>query len=431
MADIKKISAYAEVYPSGQKLTAAILELTGNVTGELNTDSISVKGQKVCCVFSSDKPTPEKSEGKGKYVIIVLDPTEESAATVNSGPPKRDMRGAGGPPKDGPKKDRPDGPGPGQDGPGPGQNGPGPGQGGGSKMVHKLPCVEVRIKKAIETDDGLLLPGDWMNSTVAVQPIMDDFKQFKLGDVPYNLYIPANYDPAKKYPLVLFMHDAEPSGTDPLLTLVQGIGAVRFASERDQEKHPAFVLAPELLPHLRPLEEDVPNCIATVVKPILDEVIANYSVDESRIYTTGQSGGCMTSCELNHRFPQLFAASLLVAGQWNDERMKNTVHNKYWICVSEHDVQAFPGMTALVAALEAEGSSVYRYHCNAKAGKEELEHLAVEAAGKGTDIIFTIFEGDSVVQEGFPFNPITNHISTWQVAYDIDAIRDWLLSQSR
>lgn len=423
MAEISKITAYAEVFPSGQKLTAAILELTAGVAGEFSADAVSVKEQRVKRVYANDEPKPALDAGNGKYLIVEIDPTADNAATVNSGPPKHD-RGPGGPPKDGPKKGRPDGPGPGQDG-------PGPGQGGGTKMVHKQPAVEVKIEKEIPTDDGMLKVSDWLRSSEAMQPIVDEFKQFMHGEIPYNLYIPRNYDPAKKYPLVLFMHDAEPSGTDPLLTLVQGIGAVRFASPQDQERTPAFVLAPELLPNLRPLEEDAPNCIASVVKPILDEVMSSYSVDENKVYTTGQSGGCMTSCELNHRFPDLFAASLLVAGQWDADRMRNTAHKKYWICVSEHDVQAFPGMTALVAALEEEGSTVYRYRCNAKAGKAELESLAADAAAKGTDIIFTVFEGDSVVPEGFPLNPISNHLSTWQIAYDIDAIRAWLLAQSK
>jgi predicted peptidase len=154
----------------------------------------------------------------------------------------------------------------------------------------------------------------------------------------------------------------------------------------------------------------------------------HYSIDPKRVYTTGQSGGCMTSCELNHRYPDLFAASLLVAGQWDADRMRNTAKKKFWICVSEHDVQAFPGMTAMVKALQEEGSTVYQYTCNAKSGAEELNRLAANAREQQTDIIFTVFEGDSVVQEGYPFNPITNHLSTWQVAYDIPEIRDWLLS---
>ena len=40
-----------------------------------------------------------------------------------------------------------------------------------------------------------------------------------------------------------------------------------------------------------------------------------YRLDSDRLYTTGQSGGCMASIAMNIRHPQLFAASFLVAGQ--------------------------------------------------------------------------------------------------------------------
>jgi predicted peptidase len=111
--------------------------------------------------------------------------------------------------------------------------------------------------------------------------------------------------------------------------------------------------------------------------------------------------------------------------------MKNTAGNKYWITVSEHDVQAFPGMTAVTQALEEAGASVYRYHADAKDTDDHLNELAQEAIEKHTDVIFTVFDGDSVVPEGFPLNPITNHISTWQVGYNIDAIRDWLFTNHK
>jgi predicted peptidase len=417
--------AYAEVLPSGQKTTAAIAEYDTPIRCHQNlSNAFSVEGRRVLGAYVNNEAHPTDTPTDGVYVVICLDPLEDNAATVNSGPPKHDPRGSGGPPKGGPRKEAERGLKP---GPGPGQ-GLGPGQ-SGSKMVHKTPKVCVTQSKPILSADGEeVAPFEKIKSTMALQPIVDSFQQFLLGDMPYNLYIPEGYDPAQQYPLVMFLHDAEPSGTDPLLTLVQGIGAVRFASPADQKKHPCFVLAPELLPHLRPLENACEGDIATAVKPILDEVMEHYSIDPKRVYTTGQSGGCMTSCELNHRYPDLFAASLLVAGQWDADRMRNTAKKKFWICVSEHDVQAFPGMTAMVKALQEEGSTVYQYTCNAKSGAEELNRLAANAREQQTDIIFTVFEGDSVVQEGYPFNPITNHLSTWQVAYDIPEIRDWLLS---
>ncbi|MFN2439957.1 MAG: phospholipase, partial [Chitinophagaceae bacterium] len=43
------------------------------------------------------------------------------------------------------------------------------------------------------------------------------------GDtMPYRLLLPENYDPAKKYPLILFLHGAGERGNDNELQLVHG-----------------------------------------------------------------------------------------------------------------------------------------------------------------------------------------------------------------
>ena len=38
-------------------------------------------------------------------------------------------------------------------------------------------------------------------------------------------------------------------------------------------------------------------------------------IDMNRLYTTGQSMGCMTSLDRNSKYPDLFAASMFVSGQ--------------------------------------------------------------------------------------------------------------------
>lgn len=428
MAQVKKVIAYAEVFPSGQRSTAVILKYDCKIVSvEALKQSYEVKNRKIVDAYTSEVPEKGKKESTGHYVVVELSIDDENAPTVNSGIQKSMLK-QGGPPSGGPKKRMDEGT---QKPQGGSNDGPGPGQGKES-MVHRIPKISIAQIKPVRDENGMLvLPFEERETEEAIQPIVDDFKQFQFGDMWYNLFVPKNYDAKKKYPLVMFLHDAEPSGTDPLLTLVQGIGAISFASKRDQQKHECFVLAPELLPNLRPYEEEGENDIATAVKPILDHVMSTYNIDEKRVYTTGQSGGCMTSCELNHRYPDLFAASLLVAGQWNVERMKNTKNNHYWICVSEHDVQAFPGMTELVCTLEKEGAHVSRYECDAKSTSDELNRLANQAAKENSNIKFTVFQGDSVVEEGFPKTPITNHLSTWQIAYGIDEIRDWLFTNTK
>lgn len=58
----------------------------------------------------------------------------------------------------------------------------------------------------------------------------------------YRLYKPKDYDPAKKFPLVLFLHGAGERGND---NLAQVRDALYFAKDAVQKDHPCFVVAPQ------------------------------------------------------------------------------------------------------------------------------------------------------------------------------------------
>lgn len=152
-------------------------------------------------------------------------------------------------------------------------------------------------------------------------------------------------------------------------------------------------------------------------------------MDEKRIYATGQSMGCMTFCEMNIQYPDYFTASLLVAGQWDADRMAEACTGcKFWILVSNHDERAFPGMNAVVDALERKGVTFGRYYWDAKLPPQTLNRLAAQAAQDAVDMRYTVFDGSSVVPTGKNDNPVTNHVCTWPTVYEIDGVKEWLFS---
>lgn len=128
----------------------------------------------------------------------------------------------------------------------------------------------------------------------------------------YNLFVPKNYDRTRSYPMVLFMHDAGTVSSNPLITLTQGLGAVVWASPTEQAKHESFVLAPQFTGEDE--GSDGNTTYLKTIKGLIDSVRGKYSIDTGRLYTTGQSGGAMTSSALDFNYPDLFAASFLVAG---------------------------------------------------------------------------------------------------------------------
>ncbi len=70
----------------------------------------------------------------------------------------------------------------------------------------------------------------------------------------YRLMKPKDYNPQKKYPLVLFFHGAGERGDDNIAQLVHGMND--FAKEENREKYPCFVVAPQVPEGKRWVEVD-------------------------------------------------------------------------------------------------------------------------------------------------------------------------------
>lgn len=402
---ILQVTCLTDNFPDGQKITGARLQYDRSIDGRWITPAafwvkdhqitgIAVEEDLVTLSFDIMQPAASMIPAPG--------PRPSSDRPMIHKPPKG---GPGGPPRNMPAAER------------------------------KAPVVEVAQISDIKAMDGTILPPDEdvIVSTEAYEPVVSDFLQAEYEGIPYNLYIPKEYDGSNSLPLVMFIHDAGPCGPDPKITLSQGSGAISFASPEWQTEHPCFVLAPQIdrKVHLTNDGFQASEELFTI-KALLDDVVERYHVDKKRIYTTGQSMGCMASCELNIRYPDYFAASLLVAGQWSPERMAEKCTGcKFWVLVSEHDAKAFPGMNAVTDALEGTGVTIGRYWWDAKESAEQLSEYAREAMKDDVQVRYTVFHGSSVVPAYKVDNPGTNHVCTWNVVYPIKGLREWLFSNAK
>jgi len=400
------VTAVAQVFPDGQKITAAIVEFDRDIdTAKLSPALFSVKDRTVTKIYANTEPTRAAQGKNGKYVIIELSLDDVEAQVLPKPTPR-----------------------------------PG-GTGGHSGLV---PRISLRVRKPltlsvkqlgdIAAADGTSLPASRKElvSNKVSQPIAEDFRQYEYKGIQYNLFVPKDYDGKNLYPLVMFIADASANSDDPLLPLVQGIGGVIWATPEEQSKHPCLVLAPQI-PHGVPLMRDnftVSPELGTI-KELLDDVVSRYSIDKNRIYTTGQSQGCMASCELNVRYPDYFAASLLVSGQWNPETMAAKLTKKnLFIALSEGGPKEFPGMNAVVANLEAAGAKVARACLNARKSKEEINADVRKLIATGANILYTIYDAKTVLpDDAKEYSQMAHHSRGWEITYDIQTIRDWLLSQ--
>lgn len=379
--DMVHITAVTQVRPDGEKCTQAVIEYKENMdslTSEL--DAYEVKGRTITGM-----------ESKGNRVTLHLDEKDKSASTLCPGMPWN-----------------------------------------GSYASLREAKVFVRQKKNIRTQDGRIIEktDEWIESDLTSNKEEELFIQMAYQNQNYNLYIPKDYDPKKKYPLVQFIHDAGACGKDTRLALAQGTGALVWASPEVQKEHPCFVFAPQF--DGPPIVDDDWNVDERLedAKAALDNVIDLYSIDRKRIYTTGQSMGCMASIVLNVRYPDFFAASYLVAGQWDERNIPGLEKQKLWMLCSQGDAKAFPTMNQMCVNMERAGAKVVRCVIDAGLSQETYVKIADEILKEKPNIIFTPYKLETVA-DGWHSDGGEHHVSTWQTAYDLKVIRDWLLSQSR
>ena len=452
---IKNATALGEVFKEGEKITAAILEYDQDIdNSRLSAASFSVKDRKITRVYANKTASKGDKGANGRFVVIELNLADEAAEILSGNRSRASSAGT-------PNGAGPNGPG-GPGGPGTqgGAGGPGgqpgantsdrppmpaagmPGGGGGTRKPVKLSLSQVAD---IATVKGSKIAGSTtpFETNLAKNLVVDDFLQLNWKDpvtgatMAYNLYVPKNYDKNKSYPLVLFMHDASVGSPDHDRTLIQGLGAIVWATPEDQAKHPTFVLAPQSGGggganggQQAPSYTGKPDNIGQMYR-LLNNVVGQYNIDRKRLYTTGQSAGCMTSLAMLVEYPDLFAASMLVAGQQDPEFTAPLKDRKIWIVVSEGDFGAFPGMNASIAVWEKNGAKVVKSTWSAREPAKVQAANVAKMVAERNNIMYTAFIKGTTLPAGTENSGASEHLMSMRYAYDIPGIRDWLFQQSK
>ena len=259
------------------------------------------------------------------------------------------------------------------------------------------------------------------------------FRQFTFEDaetgrtMEYNLLIPKGYDGTASYPLVLFMADASTVGKEVTYPLTQGYGALEFASDRDQQLHPSFVLVPQYRDWTVQDDWSTTDEVEMTIR-LLQSVCKQYRVDTNRLYATGQSMGGMMSFHFNIAHPDLFAASLFVSCQWDTSKMKDFGRKKFFYIVAGGDAKASGGMKELAEVLNRQNVRVESASWSARLPVAEHERLAEQLIARGAGINFLVWETGSVLPET---GLAMEHMASFDYGFKIAVVRDWLFKQSK
>lgn len=246
-------------------------------------------------------------------------------------------------------------------------------------------------------------------SGVAFAQDLSLYQQFKFmqnGDtLPYRILLPENYNPQKKYPLVLFLHGRGESGNNNKTQLTHG--AQLFLKPENRKNYPAIVVFPQ-----NPVNSYWSN-VQTVadstgkrkfyftnggpaslsmqlVMSLLENLSQQYKIKQDQVYVMGLSMGGMGTFEIVNRLPYTFAGAVAICGGANPSIAGNLKNTNWWIFHGGKDEVVLPQYSQnMVAAMKA----------------------------KGVNVKFTLF-------------PQANH-NSWDPAFAEPGLLKWLFSQKK
>jgi pimeloyl-ACP methyl ester carboxylesterase len=198
---------------------------------------------------------------------------------------------------------------------------------------------------------------------------------------PHLVDLPQGYDadPAKRWPLILYLHSGIHFGHD--LKVVRASGLAGLIANGKQL--PAVVVSPQC-----PSGE---SWNVRILGLLLDEVSAKYRIDPDRIYVTGISAGGDATFELATAHPERIAAIAPIAGDGDAADAVQLKDVPIWDFQGMKDTANPPqNPIAVVQAVRLAGGHAHQ----------------------------TLY-------------PDAGHYDSWGLAYGTEALYTWLLAQKR
>ncbi len=247
----------------------------------------------------------------------------------------------------------------------------------------------------------------------------------------YQLYVPENYDGSQSYPLIQFIPDSSVVGKGADAVLTQGWGGLVWATEEEQSRHPAFVVVPVFTETV--VDDNFNHSVQIdVAMRLLQSLTAEYSIDTNRIYTTGQSMGGMTSFHLSIEYPEFFAAYLFVGSQWNTSLLDGLEQKNFFYVVSAGDPKASAGQAELLALFETDGAAYSHAEWSAQDDGETQKAAVSAMLSEGNNANFVTFTLGTTLAEGQTAGGgAGEHMTSFDYAYKLEAVRDWLFEQAK
>ena len=239
------------------------------------------------------------------------------------------------------------------------------------------------------------------------------FKGSSGDSINYYLFTPKTV--SGKVPFVVFLHGGTGSN---------GIGGPScqgdlFYNDAFQKDHPCFVVRPVAIQgqnwvspikfskgsHAQPAE---PSASMKVCIELLDKLIKDNPIDESRLYAYGPSMGGYGTWDIIERFPNKFAAAMPICGGGDPSKADSLKNMAIWIAHGDKDQYVpFQGSVAMFdAIMKARGETAIE--------KDRGDSILKMSADER--IKFTQYKGG-------------NHNSGWEKGCSEPGLEEWFFSK--
>lgn len=223
----------------------------------------------------------------------------------------------------------------------------------------------------------------------------------------YQVFVPRGYRPTEAWPVILALHGGGEYGRDGISQTRAGLAQ---AVREHPDRFPAIVVFPQSPPDGTPWFQGRGEKIALAA---LDRAVSEFHGDPSRVYLTGLSMGGNGAWSLAYRFPERFAA-LIVVSAFIGERTGGTSGVRYPAIVP----QAEPDPYAAIAR-RVSGVPIRLFHGDADASVpvEVSRRMAMALQAEHADVEYIELAG-------------VGH-NAWDAAYAREALFIWLFRQRR
>jgi predicted peptidase len=222
----------------------------------------------------------------------------------------------------------------------------------------------------------------------------------------YQVFVPDNWTPKQKWPVILFLHGSGERADDGLQQTDTGIGT---AIREDRSRVPAIVVMPQCRKNLW-----------WVVPPMADMAIATLEAatkefhgDTARTYLTGLSMGGYGTWYLAQKYPGRFAALVVICGGIHPPAATLKAHPELIKWAHEDGPKSYAEAAARIGKVP-----VWIFHGTDDEIVPVTESQRMQAAMKqiGAEAHYTEYSG-------------IKHVS-WDKAYDEPKLFPWLFSKS-